>query len=103
MFEEGLAIAAGGDLVTAVRAFIEGANDQPGLWDRTPSGVRTMFLDNARTISLLAAMLPPPTITAGDLRALDIPVRIVIGGQTRAKIIAWAAVQLLPSAELQIV
>lgn len=105
MLEEGLAIAARGDLAAAVRAFVEGVNDQPGLWDRTPSGARTMFLDNARTIPLFAAMPPPPTITTDDLRALEIPVKIIIGGETRAffKIIGRAAAQLLPSAELQIV
>jgi pimeloyl-ACP methyl ester carboxylesterase len=101
-FGPAMALAQEGDVEGAVRTAIGAVNGNPDFLDELPASVRQMILDNARTMPLLGAM-QPPGVTADDVRALDIPVKIVIGGETRTflKIMARCAVDLLPQAEFE--
>lgn len=86
----------------AARVLIDGLNG-PGMFDRVPSSARSMVLDNARTLPLMAAMPPPPSITADELRALGIPLKVVVGGETRAffKMVGQRAAELSPLGAFQ--
>lgn len=97
-------LAAEGDLASAVRVFMEGVNDEAGAFDRLAPEVRAMMVENARMLPLLFAGPPAPPVTADDLRALDIPVAIGLGQDSRAsyQIAARAAETLLPRAKLTV-
>lgn len=102
---DGVALFKAGDLPGATRALVNDTHTDEGFFDRLPTEARTMILENARTLPPSFAAPPPPLMTADELFALDIPVTIAIGGQTREffKIIARTACELLPRAELKIV
>ncbi len=105
MMHDGKSLADAGDLVGAARAYVDAVNTDIGTFDRMPPAVRSMLLDNLRTLPASLAAPPPPPVTEMDLRDLDIPVAIAVGGQARIfyQIVARTAQELLPSAELKIV
>ena len=98
-------LAAAGDLAGAVRVFMDGVNAEAGPFDRLPPEVRAVMIENAPMLPLLFAGPPLPSVTADDLRALDIPVSIMLGRDSRTgyQIAARAAQALLPRAELTVV
>jgi pimeloyl-ACP methyl ester carboxylesterase len=75
---------ARGDTTTAVRAFMDGVNDQPGAFDSLPHRVRQIMHENRRTLPMLFAA-PPPPLSCDDLKRLEAKRVIVACGQdTRA-------------------
>ena len=104
-FAEGMALVEKGEYEEAARRALSGVNGQPDYFEGMPAWAQRMVLDNARTLPLMAVAKPRPDITADDMRALGIPVKIVIGGETieSFKIIGRTAAELLPRGELQIV
>ena len=92
----------GGELEAAVRLFLDGVNGLSGAFDALPGWLQRMSTDNARTLPLQLAAPPPPRITSRDLQALEIPVAITCGEQTRNcyRTLARAAVRCLRHARL---
>jgi pimeloyl-ACP methyl ester carboxylesterase len=97
-----VAPAKEGDLDAAARAAVAGLNNQQFPFGNLPEWAQQMILENARTIPLIGAATMP-TVTADDLRSLNIPVKLVVGGDTveSYKIVARAAARLLPNAAMQ--
>ena len=98
-------LIAAGDLTGAVRALMDGVNGEAGAFDRLSPEVQAMMIENARMLALLFAAPPPPSVSADDLRALDFPVTIAVGSNSRTnyRIAARAAQALIPDARLVIV
>lgn len=69
----------GGDQAAAVRLIMDGANGRPGAFDGLPPSVRTMHLENARTVPLFFAAPPPPSVTCTQLGTLKMPVTTGVG------------------------
>ena len=63
-----------------------------------------MMIENARMLPLLFAGPPPPSVSADDLRGLEIPTTIGLGQDSRIgyQIAARAAQALLPLGRLAI-
>jgi pimeloyl-ACP methyl ester carboxylesterase len=98
-------LAAAGDLIGAVRLFMDGVNDEVGAFDRLPLDVRALMIENARMLPLLFAGPTPPAITDAHLRELAIPITIALGQDTRAsyQVAARTAAKLLPRARLSVI
>jgi pimeloyl-ACP methyl ester carboxylesterase len=72
-----------GDAVQATKLFFDWVNNQgAGAFDQQPEAVRQMFLDNARTVPLLIAAPPPPSVSCATLGAVKAPTLVVGGAQT---------------------
>jgi len=65
----------GGDLDRGVQLRVDGANDHDGAFRQLPDQIRGVMLENGRTLPLLFASPPAPSITCADLNRLSIPVR----------------------------
>jgi len=94
------AAAKAGNHVQAVQLFWEGVMQLgPGGFDRLPQPVKTMVLDNARTIPLLLGSSPAP-ITCDMLKTLKIPTLITHGEQTQAyyKLVNQGVSKCIPGA-----
>lgn len=91
-----------GDTAGAVKSLFNGVNGQPDLFDTVPAGVRTMLLDNARTLPISFAAPPPPAITCEQLGQIKVPTIIAVGELTRPfyKIAASAVARCIPGAKL---
>jgi pimeloyl-ACP methyl ester carboxylesterase len=76
-------VQSAGDVGEGVRRLIDGSAQRAGYFDSQPPERRAMQMDNARTLPLLLAQESPPTITADDLRSIDVPICIAHGGCTR--------------------
>lgn len=98
-------LAAAGDLSGAVRTFMDDVNAEAGAFEALSADVRAMMIENARMLPLLFAGPAPPLVTEADLRALDVPILIALGEQSRAayQIAARTAAALLPNSRLSIV
>ena len=73
-----------GDLLGAVRLFMDGVNDQAGAFDSLPHSVQEIMFANGRTLPLLLAALPP-TLGCDDLQRLEgMQVDVARGAATRA-------------------
>lgn len=97
--------AAGrGALEEAARHLID-ASGQPGCFDALPPARRRIYLDNARTLPLLAQQTPPPHIGSADLARLRLPVCISQGARTRPMfaLVSSAAARAIPGARLLVV
>ena len=94
--------AQAGKLDEATSLFADWTNDQPGLFDALPAPVRTVHLENGRTIPLHFAAPRPPRITCEQLGKMQPPVVITAGEMTRPffRILAEAARQCIPGSEL---
>lgn len=66
----------------AVRLFAEWVNGQPGSFDDLRPAVRTIFLDNSRTLRLLFTSPPNPPIICAQIGQIKVPVTIMKGQQT---------------------
>jgi pimeloyl-ACP methyl ester carboxylesterase len=101
----GAAAAKAGDVAGAVKSFFNGVNGQPDLFDTVPPPVRTMLLDNARTLPLSFAAPPPPAITCEQLSQIKVPTIIAVGESTRPfyRIAASSVARCIPEAKLVVI
>jgi pimeloyl-ACP methyl ester carboxylesterase len=94
-----------GDTLAATGLFMDGVNDRPGTFDSLPERVRTVMLENSRTLPLLFAA-PPPPLTGHDLESLEVTNVVVMRGDaTRPfyKIAAQWTARCVPSSTLLVV
>ncbi len=97
------AAAKAGDHAQATRLFSEWVIAQPGGFDRIPSTMRTVHLDNARTIPLHFGAPPPAApITCAQLTSIKAPVGVTKGDQTRPffRILADNTGRCIPGSEV---
>jgi pimeloyl-ACP methyl ester carboxylesterase len=89
-----------GDTDAAVEMLMDGVNGV-GSFQRLPHSVRSMMRQNGRTLPLLFAAPPAPSITREDLAKLDFPTSFAVGEDTRAlyKMVSKAASQYLPGSK----
>ncbi len=83
MFGAAAAPAKAGDGLNATRLLAEAVSATPGYLDSAPPQLRSMLLDNARTVPLLYGAPLPPPITSADLATLRLPVTLARGALTR--------------------
>ena len=100
-----IAASKAGDVPAVARLVPAGVNNQPDFFETAPPEIRSMFLDNARTVKLLLAAPPPPPITCDQLRQIKIPVLISRGEATRTtfRISTEGAANCIPGAKLAII
>ena len=93
------------DTVGAVKSLFNSVNGQPDLFDTVPAAVRTMLLDNARTLPISFAAPPPPAITCEQLGQIKVPTTVVVGELTRPfyKIASGAVARCIPGAKLVVI
>lgn len=94
-----------GDAEQATRRFIEAVFQRsPGGFAQEPEYMRTIWLDNARTVPLQVA-ITPPAITCEDLATLEQPTLILKGEHSDLfySSIADTMAQCQPRAELQVI
>lgn len=93
------------DLPESVRLFADWVNAQPGGFDTIQPSIRTVFLDNSRTIPLHFAAPPPPPITCAQLGQIKVPVTVTKGQLTRPffAILADTTSRCVPGSQLVIV
>ncbi len=105
MAAPGAAAVKAGDLAGAVKTLFNGVNGQADLFDAVPPPVRTMLLDNARTLPISLAAPPPPAITCEQLRQIKVPTTVAVGELTRPfyKIAAGAVARCIPGAKLVVI
>ena len=91
-----------GDTAGAVKSLFNSVNGQPDLFDAVPAAVRTMLLDNARTLPISFAAPPPPTITCEQVGQIKVPTTVAVGELTRPfyKIASSAVARCIPGAKL---
>jgi pimeloyl-ACP methyl ester carboxylesterase len=96
---------ATGDARAAVRAFMDGVNDQDGAFENLAPRVQQIMLENSRTLALLFAA-PAPKLNCDDLRRLE-GTRVVVarGDATRAfyRIAAEWTIACVPASTLEVV
>jgi pimeloyl-ACP methyl ester carboxylesterase len=94
-----------GDTAGAVKNLFNGVNGQADLFDAVPAAIRTMLLDNARTLPISFAAPPPPTITCEQLGQITVPTTIAVGELTRPfyKIAATSVARCIPRAKLVVI
>jgi pimeloyl-ACP methyl ester carboxylesterase len=100
-----IAASKAGDVAGVARLVPAGVNNQPDFFDTATPEIRSMFLDNARTVTLLLASPPPPPITCDQLRQIKIPALISRGEVTRTvfRIATEGAANCIPGAKLVII
>jgi pimeloyl-ACP methyl ester carboxylesterase len=94
-----------GETMGAVKILFNAVNDQADLFDTVPPAVRTMLLDNARTLPISFAAPPPPVITCEQLGRIKVPTTIAVGERTRPfyKIAASSVAGCIPGAKLVVI
>lgn len=94
-----------GDIAGAVKTLFNAVNDQADLFDTVPPAVRTMLLDNARTLPISFAAPPPPAITCEQLGRIKVPTTVAVGELTRPfyKIAATSVARCIPGAKLAVI
>ena len=94
-----------GDIEGAVKSLFNSVNGQPDLFDTVPPAVRTMLLDNARTLPISFAAPPPPVITCEQLGQIKVPTVIAVGELTRPfyKIASSAVARCVPGVKLVVI
>ena len=93
-----------GDAAQAAKLFIEAVFERPpGGFEQEPEYMRTIWMDNARTLSLAAP--PPPSVTCDDLKAVTQPTLILKGEHTGFlwPVIANTMAQCQPQAEVRVI
>lgn len=97
--------AKAGDAMQATELFIEAAfQREPGGFEQEPEYMRTIWLDNARTVPLQIADTPPD-ITCEDLMTIEQPTLVLRGEHTDIfySSVAEAMAECQPQAELQVI
>ena len=91
-----------GDIPEATRLFADWTNGQPGGFVALSSKMRTVHLDNGRTIALHFSAPRPPKVTCADLGKLKSPLAITMGELTRPffKILAKTTHDCVPGSQL---
>jgi pimeloyl-ACP methyl ester carboxylesterase len=94
-----------GDIAGAVKSLFNGVNGQADLFDAMSATVRTMLLDNARTLPISFGAPPPPTITCEQLGQIKVPTTVAVGELTRPfyKIAAASVARCIPGAKLVVI
>jgi pimeloyl-ACP methyl ester carboxylesterase len=94
-----------GDVAGAVKTLFNSVNGQADLFDIVPPAIRTMLLDNARTLPISFAAPPPPAITCEQLGRIKVPTTVAVGELTRPfyKIAAGAVARCIPGAKLVVI
>jgi pimeloyl-ACP methyl ester carboxylesterase len=100
-----VAAVKAGDTAGAVKSLFNSVNGQPDLFDAVPAAVRTMLLDNARTLPISFAAPPPPTITCEQVGQIKVPTTVAVGELTRPfyKIASSAVARCIPGAKLVVI
>ncbi len=100
-----MAAVKAGDTAGAVKSLFNSVNGQPDLFDTVPPAVRTMLLDNARTLPISFAAPPPPTITCEQVGQIKVPTTVAVGELTRPfyKIASSAVARCIPGAKLVVI
>lgn len=95
-------VAAKEGNIGAVEILVDDVNDHAGDFRRLPERVQSVARQNSRTLSLLFNAPPPPPISCADLRRLDFPTVIAVGGDSRTfyRIVSKAASQCIPGSKL---
>ena len=91
-----------GDQAAAAKALIDGVENKPGSFDAAPQAVRSIWLDNARTVAPMFASPNSPPLTCQQLAQLKMPVAMARGALTRPffAILADTAGRCIPGARL---
>jgi pimeloyl-ACP methyl ester carboxylesterase len=94
-----------GDIAGAVKNLFNAVNGQPDLFDTVPPPVRTMLLDNARTLPISFAAPSPPAITCEQLGQIRVPTTVAVGELTRPfyKIAASTVARCISGAKLVVI
>jgi pimeloyl-ACP methyl ester carboxylesterase len=100
-----IAASKAGDVSAAARLVPAAVNHQPDFWDTATPDIRSMFLDNARTLPIYFSAPPPPPITCDMLRQIKVPVLISRGEATRTifRIATEGVANCIPGAKLTII
>ena len=103
----GPAVAAvkGGDATEATRRLFNNVNDQPDIFDAVTPAIRSMLLDNARTLPLLFSAPPSPVITCEELGKIKVPTVVAVGEMTRPffRIASSSVARCIPGAKLVVI
>jgi pimeloyl-ACP methyl ester carboxylesterase len=101
MLGPAIAASKAGDIAAVARLVPAGVNNQPDVFEAVTPELRSMFLDNARTLALMIAAPPPPPITCDQLRQIKMPVLVTQGEATRPfyRIASEGAAKCIPGAE----
>lgn len=93
-----------GDNAASVRELIDGVGERKGYFDALPAAVKTVQLDNSRTMPLLYADKAPP-ISCAQLGQIKPPVAMVRGAEVRPffKVVADAGARCMPSQQYIVV
>ncbi|GAB3625843.1 hydrolase [Pandoraea terrae] len=94
-----------GDVAGAVRQMLDWVGNQSGVFDTLAPPIRSMLMDNARTLPLMFAAPPPPPISCAALGGLKMPVAIAVGQSTRSyyKILSETANRCIPGSRLVVI
>ena len=101
-----LAAAQSGDADRAVRLFVEGVFAlPPGGFDRQPESLRTMALDNARTVLPMVTAPPPRPVTCERMGMLTTPTLVMKGANTQPwySMMAEALARCVPDGRLTVI
>ena len=94
-----------GDNAGAVRQLLDWVNGQSGAFDTLAPAIRSMNVDNARTVPLAFAAPTPPEMSCAQLAALKLPVTFAVGQSTRPfyKILSETASRCIPESRLVVI
>jgi pimeloyl-ACP methyl ester carboxylesterase len=98
----GMEASKAGDNASATRLILAGVNNQSDAFDSAPEAIRTMWLENDRTLTLGFAAPAPPKVSCQQLGQIKVPVTIARGEQTRPyyRIAAETAARCITGAKL---
>ncbi len=97
-----VAASKANDQPQAVQLFADWVNAQPGSFQALPATMRSVHLENARTLPAHFGAPPPPSIACAQLGQIKVPVTVAKGQQTRPffAILANAAHSCIPGSRL---
>jgi pimeloyl-ACP methyl ester carboxylesterase len=98
MFAPIFAAVAEDDLEKAARLLVNASASDDQYFDSRTELQMRIELENAHMMPKLLAQMPPPRITEADLAALEVPVTIACGENSRPayKLVSEAAMRILP-------
>jgi pimeloyl-ACP methyl ester carboxylesterase len=98
-----VAAAKAGNMTEAAKLFVNFANGDPDSFDKLPPSLKTMVVDNARTLVLSPP--PPEPITCAELGQLKLPITITQGQLTKpaSRVLADAVHRCIPGSQLVVI